>query len=263
MSPDTAAQLQLALVQAELHWQAPEANRRHLSALMDTAPGADLYLLPETFTTGFPGDVEAPAEQFRGPTLAWMQTQAAQRKAALVGSFVLSDGQGQRRNRMVFMPPNGEYSWYDKRHLFAYGGEDQRYTAGVSHRVVDWRGWRFDLQVCYDLRFPVWCRNTRNFDVQLFVANWPTPRVEAWRLLLRARAVENQAFVIGVNRTGQDGQGITYPGRSSAWDAGGACLLELGGAETVSRVSLDRGALIGLRESLPFLRDADRFSIQP
>ncbi|MGY6554456.1 MAG: nitrilase-related carbon-nitrogen hydrolase [Wenzhouxiangella sp.] len=263
MNADSATELQLALVQAELRWQAPEANRRHLSELMDTAPGADLYVLPETFTTGFLGDAETSAEPFRGPTLAWMQSEAAQRQAAIVGSLALSDEQGQRRNRMVFMPPNGDCSWYDKRHLFAYGGEDQRYTAGVSHQVVAWRGWRFDLQVCYDLRFPVWCRNTRNFDVQLFVANWPTPRVEAWRLLLRARAVENQAFVIGVNRTGQDGKGVAYPGRSSAWDGGGACLLELGGEETVARVSLDRGALSRLREDLPFLRDADRFSIQP
>ena len=263
MRTDPAAQLSVALVQAELRWQAPESNRHHLSDLMDTAPGADLYILPETFTTGFLGDAERPVEDFRGPTLEWMQAQAGQRHAAIAGSLALGDEQGLRRNRLVFVTPEGACSWYDKRHLFAYGGEDQRYAAGAGHQVVGWRGWRFDLQVCYDLRFPVWCRNTRNFDVQLFVANWPTPRVEVWRLLLRARAVENQAFVIGVNRTGQDGNGVAYPGRSSAWDAGGDCLLELGGEEAVSRVTLDRQSLTSLRARLPFLRDADQFTIGP
>lgn len=263
MSVQPVAQLELGLVQAELRWQAPEANRQHLSDLMDTAPGADLYVLPETFTTGFLGDAERPAESFRGPTLAWMQTQAERRGAAITGSLALSDEQGLRRNRMVFVMPDGQCSWYDKRHLFAYGGEDQRYAAGASHQLVDWRGWRFDLQICYDLRFPVWCRNTRGFDVQLFVANWPTPRVEAWRLLLRARAVENQAYVIGVNRTGQDGNGVGYPGRSSAWDAGGDCLCELDAEETVTRITLNRQALNDLRDRLPFLQDADQFTICP
>ena len=163
---------------------------------------------------------------------------------------------------MVFMRPEGKASWYDKRHLFAYGGEDRRYAAGNAPTVVEWRGWRIDLQICYDLRFPVWCRNSRGFDLQLFVANWPTPRVEVWRLLLRARAVENQAFVIGVNRTGVDGNSVPYPGRSSAWDGGGECLAELGSDESVKLVDLDLAALKDLRAKLPFLPDADRFRIE-
>ena len=253
--------LQVALVQAELRWQAPEANRAHLAELMDEKSGADLFVLPETFTTGFLGDAEREAEAFDGPTLRWMREQAEARSAAITGSIAVSDESGLRRNRMVFMPPDGEASWYDKRHLFAYGGEDQRYRAGKTPTVVDWRGWRIDLQICYDLRFPVWCRNDRDFDLQLFVANWPTPRVDVWRLLLRARAVENQAFVIGVNRTGLDGHGVAYPGRSSAWDGGGQCLLELDGEESTGLVPLDHDALTDLRAKLPFLRDADRFRI--
>lgn len=263
MSAATLPRLKTALVQAELRWQAPEANRDHLSELMDQAPEADLYVLPETFTTGFLGDAERQAEAFDGPTLEWMRAQAEGRSAAIAGSLALTDERGLRRNRMVFMRPEGEASWYDKRHLFAYGGEDRRYAAGNTPTVVEWRGWRIDLQICYDLRFPVWCRNSRGFDLQLFVANWPTPRVEVWRLLLRARAVENQAFVIGVNRTGVDGNSVPYPGRSSAWDGGGECLAELGADESVTLVDLDISALRDLRAKLPFLADADRFWIEP
>ncbi len=254
--------LEVALVQAELRWQDPQANRSHLGALMDRRPGADLYVLPETFSTGFLGDGEGPAEAFDGPTMAWMRSQARARSAALAGSLALTDDDGHRRNRMIFMPPDGEPAWYDKRHLFSFGGEDQRYTAGQSHTLVDWHGWRIDLQVCYDLRFPVWCRNDRDFDLQLFVANWPSPRVEAWRLLLQARALENQAFVIGVNCCGRLGNGNDYPGRSVAVDGAGERLRELGSEESVETVTLDREALRSLREALPFLRDRDRFRLE-
>ncbi|MFW5815501.1 MAG: nitrilase-related carbon-nitrogen hydrolase [Wenzhouxiangella sp.] len=253
--------LKLALVQAQLRWQDAPANRRHLGHLMDRSPGADLYVLPETFTTGFLGDGEGPAEPFDGPTLAWMRSEARARSAALVGSLALTDAEGLRRNRMVFVPPDGEPGWYDKRHLFSFGGEDQRYAAGDDHTVIAWRGWRIDLQICYDLRFPVWCRNARDFDLQLFVANWPSPRVEAWRLLLQARALENQAFVVGVNCCGRLGNGNDYPGRSVAIDASGQRLLELGPDEEVGEVTLDRQALLSLREKLPFLRDRDAFRL--
>ncbi|TVS10777.1 MAG: amidohydrolase [Wenzhouxiangella sp.] len=258
---DSTNVLRTALVQAELRWQDPEANRTHLSRLMDRAPGADLYVLPETFTTGFLGDVEGETEPFDGPTLRWLREQATARSAAIAGSIALIDEQGLRRNRMVFVRPDGAATCYDKRHLFAYGGEGERYSAGTKPVVAEWRGWRIDLQICYDLRFPAWCRNTRDYDLQLFVANWPSPRVEAWRLLLRARAVENQAFVVGVNCTGVDGNAVTYPGRSSAWDGVGDCLAELDDQEAVHMVELDRDALRALREKLPFLGDADRFEI--
>jgi predicted amidohydrolase len=253
--------LRVALVQAELRWQDPAANRTHLESLMDRRDGADVFVLPETFTTGFLGDQGCAIEPFEGPTVAWMRRQAQDRGAAVTGSVALGDQSGQRRNRMVFVRPDGDLAWYDKRHLFSFGGEDKRYAAGSTHTMVEWLGWTIDLQVCYDLRFPVWCRNDRGFDLQLFVANWPSPRAEAWRLLLRARAVENQAFVVGVNRTGQDGKGKDYPGRSVVIDPAGERLVELDDTESVETVTLDRQALQDFRRDFPFLQDRDRFTL--
>jgi predicted amidohydrolase len=262
---DAAARLDrisVALVQAELRWQDPSANREHLSALMDRQPGADLYLLPEAFSTGFLGDLGSPAETLDGPTVAWMREQAKKRSALLAGSLAL-EVDGARRNRMLVVDADGLQAHYDKRHLFGFGGEGDRYRAGDRHSVLEWRGWRMDLQICYDLRFPVWCRNARDFDVQLFVANWPRPRKEAWRSLLKARAIENQSYVIGVNCTGTHGNGIEYPGCSSAWSPMGECLIELDDTEALAMVELDRPALRDLRRQFPFLADGDMFSIQP
>ncbi len=255
-------QLEVALVQSDLRWQDPEANRRHLGQLMDRQPGCDLYVLPETFTTGFLGDAGVTAERMDGPSVTWMHDQARERDAAICGSLVIVDESGLRRNRFVFASPRGELYHYDKRHRFSFGGEDERYAAGDRPVVVDWQGWRIDLQVCYDLRFPVWCRNDRNFDIQLFVANWPAPRVEAWRALLKARAIENQAYVIGVNRSGVDGNDIAYPGCSGAWSMEGHRLVELGAAEAVVRVSFSRDQLEKFRDHFRFLADADTFRLK-
>lgn len=253
--------MEVGLVQADLRWQDPEGNRQRLADLMDAQPGCDLYVLPETFTTGFLGDAGSEAESMDGATVAWLRRQARSRAAAVCGSVAISDEQGWRRNRLMFMPPEGELSWYDKRHLFSYGGEGNRYTGGDRHGLVQWRGWRIDLQICYDLRFPVWCRNTRGFDLQIFVANWPSPRVDAWLALLKARAIENQAFVVGVNRTGTDGNDVPYPGCSAAFDGGGQRLAELGPREGSVRVGLERNELLRLRERFPFIEDSDRFSL--
>ncbi|QOC21637.1 amidohydrolase [Wenzhouxiangella sp. AB-CW3] len=254
-------EIDLALIQADLFWQDPESNRAHLARLMDRQPGCDLYVLPETFTTGFLGDIGQPAEDMDGPSVQWMQEQARARRAALCGSLVIESEPGQRRNRMVFVTPEGSRWFYDKRHRFAYGGEDERYVAGERPTVVEWLGWRIDLQVCYDLRFPVWCRNDRDFDLQLYVANWPAPRADHWRSLLKARAIENQAYVVGVNRSGVDGNDIPYPGCSVAWSMEGQLLLELGAPENVARVRLQRSPLRDYRRQFAFLGDADRFSL--
>lgn len=255
------SKLVVALVQADLRWQDAPSNRRHLVELMDRQPGCDLYVLPETFTTGFLGDSGLPAEGMGGATVEWMREQAGRRRAAVCGSLVIAGSDGVRHNRFLFMPPEGEPTAYDKRHRFGFGGEDQRYAPGNHRQRVEYRGWRIDLQICYDLRFPVWCRNDDGFDLQLFVANWPAPRVEAWRSLLKARAIENQAYVIGVNRSGVDGNDIVYPGCSSAWSMEGHRLVELGEPEAVARVSLDRQRLGEFRRDYPFLDDADRFSL--
>ncbi len=256
--------LKVALIQAELRWQDGQANRDHLNDLMDAGPEADLFVLPETFSTGFLGDVGQTPEAMDGATVDWMREQAAGRSAAVAGSLALVDG-GERFNRFLFVTRDGVQAWYDKRHLFSFGGEDQRYRAGSSRTVLNWQGWRIDLQICYDLRFPVWCRNSSDqaFDLQIFVANWPTPRVEAWRSLLKARAIENQSYVIGVNRTGSDGNKVSYPGRSSAWNPMGDCLAELDDREATRLVVLDLEGLGEIRQRLPFLQDADRFTLTP
>ncbi|NEZ03494.1 hypothetical protein G4Y73_04930 [Wenzhouxiangella sp. XN201] len=261
MATPVAQSLEVGLLQADLAWQDPETNRRRLAAMMDSQPGCDLYVLPETFTTGFLGDEGLEAETMDGPSVAWMREQARARQAAVAGSLVIADGEGRRFNRLVFMPPDAEPFLYDKSHRFTYGGEDQRYTAGKGPVVAEWRGWRIDLQICYDLRFPVWCRNDRDFDVQLFVANWPAPRAEHWRSLLKARAIENQAYVIGLNCCGRDGNGLDYQGDSVVRGPDGSRLLELGYAESCGRTSLDGTRLRELRQRLPFLSDRDEFSL--
>jgi len=254
--------LTLALIQADLVWADPEANRHRLEQLMEQQPGVDLHVLPETFTTGFLGDEDAADDESMGtgPTLEWMRAQARGREAAICGSYVVVEN-GRRHNRFVFVDQTGEcLGHYDKRHLFGPGGEGQRYTPGDQLTLIEWHGWRIDLQVCYDLRFPVWCRNDRDFDLQLFVANWPSPRTSHWQALLRARAIENQAYVIGVNRVGVDGKQVPYSGCSLAFGPVGETLLELDDSESVAAVELDRRALESYRTKLPFLGDGDSFT---
>ena len=256
----TSRHLRVALIQPDTRWSDRGANRDHLAALMDRAGDVDLHVLPETCTTGFLGDLDDPDEDGRAD-IEWAHEQAMKRRAAVVAGFAVID-RGHRFNRLLFATPEGVSAHYNKRHLFSFGGEDERYTAGSRRSRLTWRGWRFDLQICYDLRFPVWCRNDDGFDVQLFIANWPSPRVEAWRSLLRARAIENQAVVIGVNRSGVDGKGVPYPGASCAFDADGSRIVELGAEEEVATLDLDQGALRKLREALPFLVDRDRYRIE-
>lgn len=260
--------LRVLMVQPRLCWQDPAENRRQLEERIKNALGApdavneaDLVLVPETFTTGFLGDFDRDPESMDGATVAWMQRLAAGLNAAVAGSVVIGEN-GSRFNRFLFVTPEGDIHHYDKRHLFAYGGEHKRYTAGERRVVVTYRGWRICLQVCYDLRFPVWCRIRNDYDLLVFVANWPSKRVAAWNALLRARAIENQACVIGINRVGEDGNGIEYPGRSVAYDALGEGLAELGGEEATKIVELDLDDLRRVRTELPFLADADGFRLE-
>jgi omega-amidase len=253
--------LKALLVQARLSWQQPERNRAHLEELLDGAPGPfDLAVFPETFTTGFLGDAVATQEGMDGPTASWMKDVAARHSCALAGSAVITEN-GKRFNRLLFVTPDGEVSHYDKRHLFAFGGENQRYTAGGRRVNLDYLGWRINLQICYDLRFPAWCRNRGDYDLMLLVANWPAKRVRHWSSLLEARAIENQSWVIGLNRVGEDGNGIEYPGRSVVHDPQGQCLADLGSAEECRLVELDLLAVSRTRTDFPFQADADRFEL--
>ena len=257
--------LNVLLVQAQLGWKDPARNREHLESLISDAAGSggafDLAVLPETFTTGFLGDSELPDEGMDGPTLEWMRRVAAEQGCALTGSVVIVED-GKRYNRMLFVTADGTVSHYDKRHLFAYGGEHRRYSAGTRRVIVNHLGWRINLQVCYDLRFPAWCRNQDDYDLMLMVANWPTRRVEHWSSLLKARAIENQSWVIGVNRVGEDGNGIPYPGRSVVHDPLGACLADLGESESCRIMALKRSEVERVRSEFPFQADADCFVIQ-
>jgi predicted amidohydrolase len=262
--------LSVALIQGATRWHDPAGNRDYYAQLMSAARGSDLIMLPETFTSGFSNDAIHNAETMDGATVAWFRTQARELDAAVTGSVQLRVGSGTDAkvyNRLLFATPDGEIRHYDKRHLFRYAGEHERYAAGGERLVVAWRGWRICPLVCYDLRFPVYVRNRRgqagfDYDLVLFVANWPTARRTAWSTLLRARAIENLSYCIGLNRVGTDGNGLTYSGDSAVLDYLGQPLVELGAQEQVIRVTLDPAALAAHRERFPAWMDADDFSLK-
>ena len=252
--------LTAALIQHQLAWEDPEDNRRQFGDLVDKLEQpVDLVILPEMFTTGFSMNALANAEAVGGPTEDWMREQAELHNCAITGSVAIKDGD-EVFNRMLFVTPEGA-SHYDKRHLFRMAGEHKRYGIGQERVVVDWREWRIKLEVCYDLRFPVFSRNREDYDLLLYVANWPAPRAEHWRTLLRARAIENLACVVGVNRIGSDANGWEYRGDSLAFDARGETLADLASERAVKTVSLSKESLDAYRESFPTHLDADAFAL--
>jgi predicted amidohydrolase len=254
--------LNVLMVQADLGWKQPEENRAHLEAMIEGSEHAcDLLVLPETFTTGFLGDAGLPEEGMDGPTVDWMKRLASKNECAVAGSAIIVE-EGSRFNRFLFMSQDGSVSFYDKRHLFAFGGESERYQAGKRRVVLPYRGWRICLQVCYDLRFPAWCRNRGDYDLMLLVANWPSKRVAHWLSLLQARAIENQSWVIGLNRVGEDGNGIPYPGNSVVHDPTGQTMAQLDSSEQCYVAELDLAVVRDTRAAFPFQRDADRFELK-
>jgi predicted amidohydrolase len=252
--------LSVTLIQTELAWEQPADNRRQMSDIIEALekPG-DLIVLPEMFTTGFSMNALQNAEPPGGRTEQWMHELAKNQDCALTGSIAVGDRDGVF-NRMLFATPQG-VSYYDKRHLFRMGGEHKRYMPGTDRVVVAWRGWRINLQVCYDLRFPVFSRNRGDYDLLVYVANWPASRRLHWRQLLIARAIENQSCVLGVNRIGSDANGLDYSGDSLAVAADGALLLDAQNENGATRVTLDGAALENYRESFPFQLDADGFQL--
>lgn len=253
--------VEIALVQTSLTWEDPEANLRHFSRLLQSETiRTDLFVLPEMFTTGFtmsPQNIP-PGEEAR--TLDWMREMADRTGAAVTGSLVAGEG-GKYYNRLFFVEPGGAYETYDKRHTFTLAGEDRVYERGRVRKLIRFRGVTICPLICYDLRFPVWSRNTEDYDLLLYVANWPAPRIAAWDALLRARAIENMAYVVGVNRTGSDPNGHRYPGHSAAYDALGS-RLAYSESEAVLRVTLSLEHLAETRKSLRFLQDRDRFTLE-
>lgn len=255
--------LKLALVQMELRWEQPEHNLNHAQELLLNHPGADVYVLPEMFTTGFSMNPEQRAERMDGSAVQRMKQWAAHLDAAVAGSLMMSHENGFV-NRFLFVLPDGTLHYYDKKHLFSLGSEHRHYRPGNSQCTVEWRGWRLALYVCYDLRFPAWCRNLSDAHLALFTANWPDTRIAHWDILLPARAVENQYYVAGVNRVGADGNGIAHSGHSALYDFAGKPLLRAPeGEEAVMMTTLDPDALKLYRRQLPFLKDMDGFEFIP
>jgi predicted amidohydrolase len=256
--------LRVSLVQQPLVWQDPERNRAHFEALLlPLAGNTDLVVLPETFTTGFSMEVERLAESAGGLSAQWLARLAIRLDAAVTGSIITRDAE-RYFNRLLWAAPTGALRAYDKRHLFRMAREHQHFTAGRAAWSTPWRGFNVCPLVCYDLRFPVFSRRRAqlDYDLLLYVANWPAARANAWRQLLRARAIENQAYVLGVNRVGVDGQGGAYAGDSAAIDFLGEPLAELGAAARVTTLSLDGAALHAFRSKFPAHLDADAFTLE-
>jgi predicted amidohydrolase len=258
--------LTVTVIQTDLHWEDKPANLDMLEAkIFGIKEKTEIVLLPEMFSTGFSMKPEELAETMEGATIQWMKRVAAAKKIILAGSAIIEEG-GNYYNRLVWMQPDGEYGVYDKRHRFAYAGEDEHYTAGTKRLIVSVKGWKIQPLVCYDLRFPVWTRQQTQpegpeYDVLIYVANWPEKRVQAWKTLLQARAIENQCYVVGVNRTGEDGAGIHYSGESMVIGPMGEELYTKKDAEDIFTITLDKEHLNNIREKLPFLKDADGFMI--
>lgn len=261
--------LRVSLVQGDTYWHDPDANREYYGELVGSLRGiTDLVVLPETFTSGFSNDAIERAETMDGPTVGWMRERAAELDAAITGSVQLRTDAGVS-NRLLFVRPDGGIDTYDKRHLFRYAGEHERYAAGRDRLTLDWRGWRICPLVCYDLRFPVFSRNRYgveragdlDYDLLIYVANWPAVRANAWRTLLRARAMENLCYVAAVNRVGTDGNGHTYSGESAVIDFVGNAISECTDMEVVTTTTLFLEELRAFREHFPAMLDADRFEL--
>ncbi|WP_313221970.1 amidohydrolase [Pseudoxanthomonas mexicana] len=262
--------LRISLVQGETRWHDPAGNRDYYGGLIAPLAGqTDLVILPETFSSGFSNEAIDQAEGMDGATVAWIREQAATLNAAITGSVQLRTDEGVF-NRLLFATPDGELQYYDKRHLFRYANEHKRYAAGSNRLTLEWKGWRINPLVCYDLRFPVFARNRYDveragqldFDLQLFVANWPAPRAYAWKTLLRARAIENLCYVAAVNRAGTDGNGHVYSGDSAVIDFLGQPVVELLAGEGVATSTISAEALVAHREKFPAMLDADRFELR-
>ena len=248
--------MKVTILQRNIEWANPALNIQRADEAIDRNAGADLYVLPEMFSTGFCTQPEGIAEPSNSDTLRWMQRKAAETNAAIAGSVAIEE-QGKYYNRFYFVKPDGSVAHYDKKHLFTYGGEHLRFTAGDERVIVEWCGVRILLEVCYDLRFPIWARNRGDYDMILYVASWPTPRVAAWSALLVARAIENQCYVAGVNRVGTD-PACEYCGGSVIIDPYGKVIATCAdNTECEATAEIDMQALEAFREKFPVLKDAD------
>ena len=252
----------VTIIQSDLVWEDVDANLNQFEKkIKNIHQPTDLILLPEMFTTGFTMQSEKFAETIDGKSVQWMARMAQTANTVIAGSLIIKE-KNNYYNRLIWMRPNGSYQFYDKRHLFAMGGEHENFTAGTARLIVELNGWKICPMICYDLRFPVWARNTEDYDLLLYLANWPLPRVKHWQSLLIARAIENQVYTIGVNRINTDNFGNYYSGNSAIIDPKGDTLFEKAHSEAIHTHKLSKKYLAKVRESLPFLMDRDTFEIK-
>lgn len=262
--------LNITIVQPDIIWEDADANLAQYERLINEHTAhKEVVILPEMFATGFSMQPEKLAEKMDGKSVSWMKKMAAQHRCIITGSLIIEED-GNFYNRLIWMQPDGNFGIYDKRHLFGYADEDLHYTNGNKRFIASVKGWKINLLICYDLRFPVWARQSSipteseqekvpEYDVLVYVANWPERRRLAWKTLLQARAIENQSYVVGVNRVGTDGNDIVYSGDSSVFDALGNPLFQESKKVVVQTITLDKNELTNTRASLPFLKDADNF----
>lgn len=257
--------LTISLIQSNLHWEDKSANLKMFEEkIFSIKEATEIIVLPEMFSTGFSMQPELFAETMDGTTVQWMKNIAQKKRAIITGSIIIQE-EDAFYNRLIWMLPNGQSGYYDKRHLFCYAGEDKHYASGNKRLIASVKGWKINLQVCYDLRFPVWARQSapQEYDLLLYVANWPERRNHAWKTLLQARAIENQCYVVGVNRVGNDGNNIYHSGDSMVIDALGNSLFHEADNEIIHTITLNKEALTNVRERFPFWKDADVFHIIP
>lgn len=263
--------LTVTLIQSSLFWEDKQANLKMLEEKINSIEErTELVVLPEMFTTGFTMQPQLFAETMDGATLAWMRRIATSKRIVITGSVIIKEDD-KFFNRLIWMLPNGDIGFYNKRHLFAYAEEDQHYSAGNKRLIASAKGFKINLQVCYDLRFPVWARQQTviteggqphpEYDILIYVANWPEKRSHAWKTLLCARAIENQCYVIGVNRVGKDGKGNYYSGNSLVIDPLGEVLYHVADEEDIFTITLEKERLNEVRTKYPFWRDGDQFNM--
>lgn len=254
--------LKVTIIQSELHWENAEANRAMFSdKIQNIEEEIDLIVLPEMFTTGFSMNAEKLAEPNNGETLQWMIQEAKKYNTAITGSVIIIED-NNFYNRMFFVFPDGNYEKYDKRHTFTLARENESYKSGIDRLIVDYKGWRICPLICYDLRFPVWARNTEDYDILIYVANWPKVRTVAWDTLLRARAIENMAYCIGVNRVGSDGNDHEYVGHSAVYDVLGKTISTSAFDEYTETIILEKEHIVKNRRHFQFLNDRDSFTLK-
>tara|TARA_B100000287_G_scaffold415370_2_gene448895 strand:+ start:387 stop:1163 length:777 start_codon:yes stop_codon:yes gene_type:complete len=253
--------LQITIVQANLHWKNKKQNLSHFTKLLTNVDVTDIIILPEMFNTGFCPKETFLAETMNGSTIKWMKSISIQKKCAIAATLMIRERE-KIYNRFVFINEENEIFYYDKKHLFSLSDEDKYITNGDNLSIIKYKDWRICLQICYDLRFPVFSRNTSNYDLLIYSANWPIKRIDAWDTLIKARAIENQCYTVGVNRIGLDGNNFSFPGHSTISDPMGKTIVAMNEArEQVATISISKSRLLEIRKRYPFLADRDNFTI--